>query len=118
EEPGEAAVELLPAERDVLAGALLPAGDHACRVERLQVVAGRRLPDRQLDLTAAELPGLPAAGELAHDLEAYRVGEGLKDARHVDVGQVRGRDLEMGRRRSVCHCLTPVEQECTVRIEQ
>ena len=68
-----------------LARALAALGDDPGVEQRPEVVAGGRLRHGQRDLSAGELPVGGAAGQLAHDLEANRVGERLEDLHPVEL---------------------------------
>ena len=112
DQPGEAPVELVPPELEELPPAVLALLDHARAEQRLEVVARGRLLHRDADLPALDLACLVALlGELAHDLEAHRIGERLE---HGDAAD----GIEIG---SCCvHCLTSIEQNLygSVLVEQ
>ena len=97
----------------------LALGDDPCRGERLQVMAGGRLADRELDLPHRSSPESAHPASCTHDLEPNRVGQRLQQHHDVDRGQVDGHGSgRSGRRGRVRHCLTSIEHRCTVWIEQ
>src|SRR5436190_1212246 len=96
DQPGEAALELIPPQREVLASSLLALGDDSGRGEGLEVMARGRLRHGNLDLAAVQLAGPPARGELADDLEPHGIRERLQHGEPVDViegGSIGGREM-------------------------
>ena len=84
DQSGKAFIEFVAAEPHVFARALPALGNDPRFVQRLEVVARRRLRHAELDLAAPEFTGPRATRELSDDLESDRIRERLEHRETVE----------------------------------
>ncbi|GGS99005.1 hypothetical protein GCM10010254_18800 [Streptomyces chromofuscus] len=84
EESGKEIVQVVPAQAVHLGRSAVDLPDHTALAQYPEVVRGRGLGDRQVEVRTGELVA-GAGDELAHDAQPHRVGERVQHAFQPDV---------------------------------